>query len=124
MTDLFEWTPPEGYPKAPGWKEETTSRDAAKAIGITACRMRADLLTLYRGAWPTGITADEAAAKLGRSLFAVRPRVSELRKLGELFPALTAGPDPKPARRPNASGMMATVLVCKKPETRDGVDYD
>lgn len=117
MTDLFEWTPPESYPNAPGWKEETTSRDAAKAMGITACRMRSDVLTLYRAAWPAGMTADEVAVKLGRSLFAVRPRVSELRKLGELFPALTAGPDSKPQRRANASGMMATVLVCKKPES-------
>jgi hypothetical protein len=78
--------------------------------------MRADVLTLYRGAWPAGMTADEVAAKLGRSLFAVRPRVSELRRLGDLMPVLTAGPDPKPQRRANASGMMATVLVCKKPE--------
>ena len=61
MTDLFEWTPPEGYPNAPGWKEETTSRDAAKAMGIMACRMRDDVLTLYRAAWPAGMTADEVA---------------------------------------------------------------
>lgn len=115
MTDLFDWTPPPGYPNAPGWKERTTSRDAAKAMGITGCRMRDDLLTLYRALWPAGMTADEAAAKIGRSLFAVRPRITELRRLGELHPALLVGAE-KSLRRPNASGMMATVLVCRKPE--------
>lgn len=113
--DLFAWKPPAGYPHAPGYKEQTTSKDAAKAAGITACQMREDLLTLYRGVWPAGMTADEAAAKIGRSILTVRPRISELRKLGELHPALTAGPDPKPARRKNASGQMATVLVCRQP---------
>jgi len=115
--DLFAWKPPAVYPETPGYKEETTSKDAAKAIGLNASRMREDLLTLYRAAWPEGMTADEAAAKLGRSVFAVRPRITELRRLGDISPSI----DPlnkKPFRRPNSSGMMATVLVCKKPEKR------
>jgi hypothetical protein len=33
--DLFSWTPPEGYPIMPGHKEPTTSKDAAKAAGLT-----------------------------------------------------------------------------------------
>lgn len=117
MNDLFDWTPQSGYPHAPGWKESTTSKAAAKAAGITACQLREDLMTLYRAAWPAGMTADEAAGKVGRSLFAVRPRISELRKIGQLHPALTKGPDSKPLRRANASGMLATVLICRRPET-------
>lgn len=114
--DLFAWKSPATYPQAPGFKEETTSKDAAKAMGITASKMREDLLTLYRTAWPAGMTADEAATKYGRSVFAVRPRITELRKLGDLYPALgTSSGEPKIMRRANASGMMATVLVCKKP---------
>lgn len=120
MIDLFDWTPPAGYPVAPGYKENTTSRDAAKAAGLTASQMRDDLMVLYRGIWPAGMTADEAAGKLGRSILTVRPRITELRKLSLLMPALQpAKPDQdaKPMRRPNASGQMATVLVCKRPET-------
>lgn len=113
--DLFERKPPATYPQTPGFKEPTTSKDAAKAMGITASKMREDLLTLYRTAWPAGLTADEAAAKIGRTVFAVRPRITELRQLGDLMPVLGAGPDPKPLRRANVSGMMATVLVCKRP---------
>lgn len=113
--DLFAWKPPAEYPNAPGYKEDTTSKDAAKAMGISASRLRADLLTLYQTAWPAGMTADEAATKIGRTVFAIRPRITEMRKLGDLMPCLTAGPDAKPMRRANASGMMATVLVCRRP---------
>lgn len=117
--DLFAWKPPATYPQAPGYKEETTSKEAARKMGINASRMRADLLVLYQTAWPAGMTADEAAEKIGRSVFAVRPRVTELRKLGDLYPALgTSSGEPKVMRRKNASGMAATVLVCKKPEVR------
>lgn len=114
MPDLFDWTPPPGYPNAPGWKEETTSKEAAKAMGIHAYRLREDILTLYRAVWPAGMTADEAAAKVGRSVFAVRPRITELRKLEQLYPALLK--DGAKLRRPNESGMMATVLVCRRPQ--------
>lgn len=115
--DLFAWKPPTIYPEAPGFKEETTSKDAAKAIGLNASRMREDLLTLYRTEWPGGLTADEAARKIGRSVFAVRPRITELRRLGDLYPALATGSgDVTVMRRKNESGIMATVLVCKKPE--------
>jgi hypothetical protein len=114
--DLFAWKPPAEYPNAPGYKEDTTSKDAAKAMGISASKLRADLLVLFQTAWPAGMTADEAAAKIGRSVFAIRPRITEMRKLGQLFPCLTAGPDPKPMRRANkSSGMGATVLVCGRP---------
>lgn len=113
--DLFEWKPPATYPQAPGFKEETTSKDAAKAMGITASQLRKDILTLYQTEWPRGMTADEVAARLNRTVFAVRPRVTELRKLKELHPALVPGTDAKPMRRQNASGMMATVLVWKRP---------
>jgi hypothetical protein len=118
--DLFSWKPPEGYPLAPGFKEPTTAKAAAKAAGLTASRMRDDVMKAYAVAWPNGMTADEAAEKLGRSVLSIRPRVSELRRLGLLFPALYPAPpgvDPKPLRRVNGSGLMATVLVCKKPET-------
>lgn len=116
--DLFSWRPP--YPHAPGWKEPTTSRDAAEAVEPSASRLRGDVLTVYRAAWPAGLTADEAAARLGRTVLSVRPRVSELRKQGELM-TVSAEPAPgtKLLRRKNESGLMAAVLVCKKP-TKEG----
>jgi hypothetical protein len=68
--------------------------------------MREDLMKVYEVAWPAGLTADEAAAKLERTLFAVRPRVSELRRLGLLFPALYPAPAsiPSPCAAPTPPG--------------------
>lgn len=118
--DLFSWKPP--YPHAPGWKEPTTSRDAAEAVEPSASRLRSDVLTVYRAVWPSGLTADEVAKRLGRNVLSVRPRVSELKKAGELLVAYERqglGTKAKPLRRKNESGLMAAVLVCKRP-TKEG----
>ncbi len=88
------------YPETPGSKERTTSRDAAAAVagGSSAGR---DLVLQALTAAPAGLTADELAEAVGREVLYVRPRVSELRKLG-LIQATKE-------RRPNASGLTAKV---------------
>lgn len=106
MSDLFDWTPPPGYPERPGWKEPTTSRDAAEKVEPIVATLRDQVLSAMRIAWPSGLTADEAAAKLGRSEFSIRPRLSELRKMEAI--------EPTTARRPNASGMSAIVWVARR----------
>lgn len=113
MIDLFDWTPPPGYPRAPGFKEPTTSRDAAERIGPAAKSLRDHVLVVLRAAWPAGLTADEVAARMGKSVLSVRPRLSELRTAGQIFPALLPGA--RPLRRPNESGAGATVWVCRRP---------
>lgn len=74
--DLFS------YPRFAGWKEETTSRDAAVAIEASgqAATVRAALMELF--AADITDTADGMAARLGLNILSVRPRVSELARQG------------------------------------------
>ena len=110
--DLFDWKPPAGYPEAPGYKEHTTSKAAARKISGRAPSLRDEVLQTLKLAWPRGMTADEVADKLGRTEFSIRPRFSELRALKEIMPT--------DIRRPNKSGVDAIVWVSKNPVSTDG----
>lgn len=83
--DLFTWTPPPakpGYPDAPGHKERHgTSERAAQAMAPKAGTLRAMALAALRAA-PGGLTADEIAEACGVDILSMRPRVSELYRLG------------------------------------------
>lgn len=108
MADLFDWTPVPGYPTQPGFKERTTSRDAARKIAPRAQTLRDQVYATLRNVWPAGLTADEVALRIGRKEFSVRPRLSELRASKDIMPT--------PLRRPNESGVDAIVWVCRRPE--------
>ncbi len=90
-----------GYPKFPGSKEPTTSLDAAVAAAETAPFLRGEVLAALAGV-PAGLTADEIADKVGKSILSIRPRVSELARMGEIVPT--------GERRKNESGLKAKVL--------------
>lgn len=109
--DLFNWTPPPGYPEEPGFKEPTTSRDAAEKIKPVVKTLRDQAIEALRLAWPGGLTADEIAAKLGRREFSIRPRLSELVKLRAIEPRTSKG---VVERRGNISGMSAIVWVARR----------
>lgn len=94
------------YPDAPGFKTAGPSQDAAKAITGKANRMRAMVLQKIAQC-PAGATADEIAHDLGLSVLSVRPRVSELKRTGEIRQTGT--------RRKNDSGMTATVWQLAPP---------
>jgi predicted ArsR family transcriptional regulator len=68
------------YPDSPGFKEHETSRDAALRLGLNASTLR-DRTYQYICDHPQQ-SADQIAAALNASPWAVRPRVSELRKMG------------------------------------------
>jgi predicted ArsR family transcriptional regulator len=106
MTDLFNWTPSK-YPEHPGFKTGGTSREAAVKTAPRAPTMRDQVLIALRDVWPAGLTADEVAAVLGRSQFAIRPRLSELKDMGKIAATET--------RRKNDSGLSATVWIWMKP---------
>jgi len=91
--DLF------AYPSLPGAQDRDTSRAAAASIAPTAAIIRQRVLELFERS--SGLTADEAAGKLGLSILTVRPRVTELSRLGKLRDS--------GARRPNGSGRTAIV---------------
>jgi predicted ArsR family transcriptional regulator len=92
------------YPDTPGFKAPGPSQDAAKAISGTAARMRAAVLAKIA---QRPATADEIAHELGLSVLSVRPRVSELKRAGEIRQTTT--------RRKNESGMTATVWQLAPP---------
>lgn len=93
---------PQKYPYAPGFKGARggASEQAARKIASSAKNLRGRVLAEYQAA-VNGLTADEAATRLGLSILSVRPRVAELHRLGELAPSSE--------RRANESGTLATV---------------
>jgi predicted ArsR family transcriptional regulator len=85
----------------PGFKARDTSKAAAESARHRAVALRnAVLKTIADSA---GLTADEVAEKLGESILAIRPRVSEL---GAQFKITDSG-----YRRRNDSGRNAIVWV-------------
>lgn len=67
------------YPVLPGFKEPTTSAEAAAEIAPDAARLRG--MTLEQIARKSD-TADGVAHALGVNFLSIRPRCSELRRLG------------------------------------------
>lgn len=101
--NLFD-SPAMAYPLAPGFKERTTSRDAAYAIAGRASILRRRVYTELLAAGAAGLTADQVAARLGESVLSVRPRVTELAK-AKPQPWIV----PTGERRKNESGLKAKV---------------
>ncbi|APZ98046.1 hypothetical protein BWQ93_05800 [Sphingopyxis sp. QXT-31] len=93
MTDLFN------YPHQPGARDRDTSRAAAEHVASTAPLLRARALAVVECS--NGLTADEVAGKLGLSILSIRPRLTELSRLGKVRDS--------GQRRPNASGRKAIV---------------
>jgi predicted transcriptional regulator len=94
------------YPDSPGFKAAGTSAEAAELMAPSAKTLRADVLrTMIRAQRP--MTADEIATEMKRSILSVRPRVSELHRLGMVRP--TGG------RSKNDSGMSAALWEVVRP---------
>jgi len=74
------------YPNEAGFKEDTTSREAAQAIETSgrAATLRENVLELYKSGFEG--TADEVAQALDENILSVRPRVSELKTRGLIHP--------------------------------------
>jgi len=90
------------YPDGPGFKEPTTSLDAAEAAAKRAPTLRARVLCAVREAELSGgLTADECADRLGETEFSVRPRLTELKIAGLVRDS--------GLRRRNRSGLKAIV---------------
>lgn len=91
------------YPNSPGWKKDGTSRDAARKMKRTANTLRDQVLEALRH---EAMTSDECAAAIGKTPFSIRPRVTELAKLGLI--------EETEVRRLNDSGSLATVWRAKQ----------
>ena len=90
------------YPTTPGFKASGTSQDAALEIKPHAQNLREGCLRELAAA---SLTADEVANRLDSSILAIRPRISELKALGQI---MDSG-----MRRPNSSGHKAVVWTVK-----------
>lgn len=99
MADLF------AYPDAPGFKARDTSSASAEAMVDTAPILRARCLAALERS--NGLTADEVAGRLGASILSVRPRISELTRLGKVRDSGD--------RRHNVSGKRAIVWAAVQP---------
>lgn len=104
MTDLFS------YPHAPGARARDTSRAAADHAAETAPLLRARALAVVERS--NGLTADEVAGRLGLSILSVRPRLTELSRLGKVRDS--------GERRRNASGKSAIVCLPVFPARLEG----
>jgi len=91
------------YPSSPGWKKEGTSKDAARRMKGAANNLRSQVLEVLQR---EELAADEVAAALGKSILSIRPRLTELFKLGLI--------EETGARRLNDSGAFAAVWRAKK----------
>lgn len=91
------------YPNTPGWKKSGTSSDAANKMKPHSSTLRNQVLEALRH---EEMTADEAAAAIGKTPFSVRPRVTELAKLGLI--------EESGVRRLNDSGSFAVVWRVKQ----------
>jgi hypothetical protein len=87
------------YPHSPGHRHTDTSAGAAASVAPDADNLRGLCLGTLRQAGP--LTADEVADRLGLSVLTVRPRMTELRRMGH---TTDTG-----KRRPNLSGRPAIV---------------
>lgn len=86
------------YPDRPGYKQAGTSQAAADAERGRAPTLRSAVLALLA---ERELTADECAVEMRESVLSVRPRLSELVKMGKI--------EPTEERRKNASGHGAAV---------------
>jgi len=99
--DLFSWSPPPAYPDVPGRRRVDTSIEAAEKIEGRAHTLRGLCLDVLRRN-PEGMTADEVAHELGESVLTIRPRMTELKRMGRI---VDSG-----VRRQNRSGRNAAVM--------------
>ena len=86
-----------------GAQATDTSRAAARYMAPKALGLREAVLSTLEHSGPS--TADEVAGRLCESILAIRPRLSELNKAGEITDTTT--------RRKNLSGRAAIVWAKK-----------
>lgn len=93
------------YPYVPGARGRDTSVAAAESMRIKASTLRSQTLAAFKAVEDSGdrrgLTADEAAFILGKTILSIRPRVAELARLDEI--------EDSGDRRRNQSGRPAIV---------------
>lgn len=99
MSDLFDWRT--SYPHQPGHRRAATSKAGADSVRAKAPTLRDQALEYIKRMDMWGATADECAEFMDKSVLAIRPRVTELSRLGKIYDAGVT--------RKNKSGVSAIV---------------
>jgi len=87
------------YPAAPGYKRGGTSKAAADSMKEKARSLRDEVLWFLQDCG--SMTADECALMMNKSILSIRPRFTELLRLGKIYDVGVT--------RKNESGKQATV---------------
>ena len=74
------------YPASPGWRDPTTSREAAEGVAGRVAPLRELVLDVITSR-PSGASVHEIARILDLPVATIQPRVSELRRLGDIKPS-------------------------------------
>ncbi len=98
------------YPHQPGARDRDTSSDAAASVAPRAETLRARALDEIERS--NGLTADQVAGRLGMSILSIRPRITELARLGMVRDT--------GERRRNNSGRRAIVWAAINPQRLKG----
>jgi hypothetical protein len=93
----------DSYPDVAGHRGVDTSIAAAEVINEALPRLQRSVLSVIAAAGAHGATGDEIAAVLAWGRHRVRPRTSELRRLGKI---VDSG-----SRRPSMAGIASIVWV-------------
>ena len=94
-----------------GDKGREAGRAAAAGAASTAEARRLQALNIIGAAGVSGMTADECAAVMSLTVLSVRPRISELVKMGAVVQAPHPNNPDRAVRRPSSTGRSATVWV-------------
>lgn len=98
MSRIFEQLGSAPYGDLPGFRQPTTSGDAARAVASRVSELKDRILASLRR---SPDTPDEVARRLGCTVLAVRPRFTELKVAGLI--------EKTGERRTNISGLKAHV---------------
>lgn len=71
------------YPERAGWKEPTTSRDAARAVDDSGVKQKVYRLVRERLLYQK-LTAKELAVAIGMDKDSVKPRLTEMKEDGQI----------------------------------------
>jgi hypothetical protein len=93
------------YPDYPGFKATGPSQEAAFRIAPKAKNLREQSLEIFKQHHRLGLTADEMAFLLNVSILSIRPRFTELVRMGVI--------EDSGERRKNQSGSNVTVWRLK-----------
>ena len=72
------------YPKKPGYKEHSTSKQAAEEITVRSRKLRVKTLEVIKRKGSYGATPEEVSEILSESILSIRPRFTELKINGDI----------------------------------------